>query len=125
MRDPDTQLLLVQAGADARHQAGGWPADAVVARQPAILDHAVRVFRARPGPGCPVGDFEDAAAAGKPQLRDFCHEWNTDLLRKVLPYVPPCCRKITPHVTVSAGFGKPMFKVCRHTLGGWCCVTPD
>ena len=37
-----------------------------------------------------VAAFEGAAAAGKPQLRDFCREWNARLLRKVLLHVLPC-----------------------------------
>lgn len=31
-----------------------------------------------------MADFERAAAAGKPQLRQFCRDWNSDLLRKVM-----------------------------------------
>lgn len=34
-----------------------------------------------------LADFERAAAAGKPQLRQFCREWNADLLRKVTLHI--------------------------------------
>jgi hypothetical protein len=46
-----------------------------------------------------LADFERAAAAGKPQLRNFCREWNADLLRKVPLHVPPR-RRWVPSVSL-------------------------
>ena len=64
-----------------------------------------------------LADFEGAAAAGKPQLRDFCRDWNADLLRKVLLRVLPRRRWVAPVVTVSAGFRQsPFTKSCRHEM---------
>lgn len=44
-----------------------------------------------------AADFERAAAAGKPQLQDFCREWNADLLRRVTLLAVTCFACPLPH----------------------------
>ena len=70
-----------------------------------------------------LAEFEDAAAAGKPQLRTFCRKWNADLLRKVPLCALPCCCWVTPVVTAARQYRIPLPKSCRHAVNLRCCVT--
>ena len=71
-----------------------------------------------------LADFEAAAAAGKPQLRDFCRTWNADLLRKVLPHMLPCHLYATRVVNVHAAFAVLSAQGLQARSGYVvCCVT--